>query len=545
MDPIALLGPNQAQDDEHLFHYFIEEQGEFDRPIVVGRWGTGKTSLLLHRTQEVKDFFRGTPLEEEEPWYIEEEDLNVLHIAKQHTEHKSDAVTLFALFGDMWEAEINLRVIRMLSTAHKVLLNKLQAPSWSVINSKNIGEVLPDGVWQSTKLILTLITGRERYAQAMDEALVLYEDLLSPRTRRHILHCCKELAALQQPLPAIAVEPIETPESRSEENESFANDLVSALLNRWYQRYRPERRDNLVRVHVSVPWHRYFPGKTAFADKIPNYVSLVGWTKERLKRLIAKRILWEKLSAEGTEQRVPQADFEELWYRHFPRRIKNLKAQNLRDRYEDSFDYICRHSSWRARDVIIMSRECMIASRVKDKRKFFMKPPLIDEEVIRRVVGRYSERTAPSRIVEYVKRAGGGKISATVFNSLTSPSTKEELTEALMQEFGLTGKVKAEKLFTELWKAEIIGLALEFPDGEAEARFRATFGRECVRPLYGSAAGDNRPLHSVGFVFRYSVPDDMSVNALMARFENHKIVFHPIFNEHLGIQVLSQYPIGM
>ena len=544
-----ILGTNQAQDDDHLFDYFIKEQEQFDRPIIVGRWGTGKTSLLLRRTQEISNYLSDSVDKFEKPWYIEEEDLNIAKISEVYDANKLSRPRVYAVLAEMWESEIFFRATVMLQKTWNKERNRLNSPSWDHISSSVIQQTLPDGVWKNARLIFDLLSNTDRYSRALEAAFDIYDELRSTKTKRLIYDCISELERLEIPLPVISIEPIETPFSVSEnQTESLASDLVSSLLNCWYQSFRPERKDCNLIVNVSVPWHRYFPGNTSFPDKIPNYTSFVGWTKDRLRRLISKRLVWELNQTGADLVDLHEEEFNLIWRKFFPENIENSVAFNVYDRMEDSFDYLCRHTSWRARDLIIITRECIEAHCKKknlDANDYFRDPEQVAPSLIRKVVAGYSQRTAPSRIKEYVKRNGGGKISASVFNGLTSPIDRQVIVESLMNEFGFIGKVKEEKLFSELWNAEIIGLAFEFSNTDAQRRFTNAFGNETVRKLVGSEEVDNRPLDSVAFLFSYSARDDWNINSIMARYENHRIVFHPIFNEYLGIKVQCQYPIGV
>lgn len=546
---MKMLGTNQAQDDVNLFDYFIDEQEQFDKPIVVGRWGTGKTSLLLKRTQEISGYLNDESNPFERPWYIEEEDLSIAKISEIYERNNSSRPKVYAIFSEMWESEIYYRTSVMLHRIWEKEHKRLKSPAWKQIRANKALEILPEGVWKNARLILELLTNTDRYGRVLSAGFEIYDELRSKSTRKSIFECIVELKSLGIPSPTISIEPIETPFSESEDQTaSLANDLVSSLLNCWYQKFRPERQDCNIVVHVSVPWHRYLPGLTSFPDKIPNYTSFVGWTKGKLRRLISKRLVWE-LNNSGNDFRLEYLDdFNLVWMKFFPEKIENSSAFNIHDKLEDSFDYLCRHTSWRARDLIIITREC-IDSHCKKSRitheKYFQDPAKIDPELVRKTVSEYSQRTAPSRIKEYVKRSGGGKVSASVFNGLTSPIDKMTIVETLMNEFNFTGKVKEENLFLELWDAEIIGLAFEFSNIDSRRRFTNAFDNETVRKLVGSEEIDNRPLDSVAFLFSYSTQDDWNINSVMARFENHKIVFHPIFNEHLGIRVLCQYPIGV
>lgn len=544
-----ILGTNQAQDDYHLFDYFIDEQVEFNRPIVVGRWGTGKTSLLLKRTQSISNFLHDDTNPFETPWYIEEEDLNIARISEIYQDNQSSKPRTYAIFSEMWESEIFFRATIMLKRIWDKESEQLKSPAWKHIRANRALETLPEGVWKNARLIFELLSNTDRYSRALSAAFEIYDELRSKKNKKCVFDCIAELETLNIPAPVISIEPIETPFSESEKQaDSLANDLVASLLNCWYQKFRPERKDCNLVVNVSVPWHRYFPGRTSFPDKIPNYTSFVGWTKHKLRRLISKRLVWEMNRAGNKFEFEFEDDFNLVWSKFFPEKIANAVAFNIYDRLEDSFDYLCRHTSWRARDLIILTRECIESHCKKygiSRDSYFLNPQQIDEDIIRKTVSGYSQRTAPSRIEEYVKRNGGGKVSATVFNGLPSPVSRKLIVNTLMSEFGFVGKVKEESLFSELWSAEIIGLAFEFSSADSERRFSKEFGRETVRKLVGSEEIDNRPLDSVAFLFGYSTRDDWNINSIMARHENHRIVFHPIFNEHLGIRVQCQYPIGV
>lgn len=53
-------------------------------------------------------------------------------------------------------------------------------------------------------------------------------------------------------------------------------------------------------------------------------------------------------------------EFIDPWKTYFPEKIENTSQFEGEAGEECSFDYVCRHSSWRARDLVRLIRACIV-----------------------------------------------------------------------------------------------------------------------------------------------------------------------------------------
>lgn len=545
-----VLGTNQSQDDINLFDVFVDEQNNMDQPIIVGRWGTGKTSLLLKRAEPLSRLLIDGGNSHNRPWFIDESDIRLDFLLAEIQDHQVDRNTLNIAISELWEGEIILRVIWTLQLIWKKFAGELQSESWDFISNEGLAMNNLESPMKNRNLHRDLISRVDDLNQDSTIELKRFRSVLSKSTMMHIFECIQDLKRNQIPRPIILIESIEAPHSRAHDNEKndLNSDVVSSLLNVWYQRFRPERRDVNISVNISIPWTRYYPERTSFPDKISNYTCHTNWLKRTLRTLILKRLAWEVEKAGGRLQLTHQ--FGEIWSRFFVEGIESVTSTSWQNRTEDSFDYLCKYSSWRPRDLIILIRECIeehCRERNMSHSEFFSRADKISSTLVRRVASNFCQRTASARVVEYVERSGRAMVVAeSMLHGLSSPIDIKELVSSFLRSLGVSGGPNEASLLTELWNAEIIGLAVEFNDLESEVQFSDVFGKDVVRNLNGLVEGEGvRDVRSVAFLFRYSTAEFWNVNAIMARYQNHKIVINPLFDEYFGINVTSDYPIGI
>ena len=544
---VELLGPDGAQDDPNLFEYFVEEQSKFNKSILVGRWGTGKTSLLLWRTRHLEKLFRENSRTESRPWYIEEEDLNIVEISNAFEAHSGSTSRRYKIFKEMWESEIYLRAITILCNIHSFHKDKLCENSWNFLSAKQIHKKIPQGIWNNAGIIINLLARESKYANVFKEIINVYNDIRSPEVVDSIYICCKELKDKNLPLPVISIEPIETPRSEAESSDGLANDLIASLITCWYESFRRERPGNLISVNVSVPWHRYFPERTAFPHRIPRNVNTIYWEKPRLRSFIEKRLSWQRDQYRPPRRHKGREEVDDVWGVYFPETVENLVCTNIHERNEWSFDYLCRHSSWRARDLLVLTRESILNYCVKsgiEPEEFFIGEYQVDEETIRETTRDLCEEIAEQRITEYMRRYNYKKMRPDVFRGLTSPLRREALFSQIADEFGANTKLKEENILEELWDSEIIGVCIEFPFTGEKTRFRNWYGPDCIRELKGVNYGEG-DLDAVGFLFRGMTKGAGGIIKILSVFDNYRLIFNPTFHEYLGIKVNSEYPIGL
>lgn len=542
----ALLGPNMAQDDENLESYFIKDQMKFSDPIVTGRWGTGKTSIIVQRVSEIRKFLEAKGAGAKRWWYLEEKNLNLSGIKEISNSPDLRKTNEHGEIVQLWLAEIRFRVLVMLQLIYEELKQELTEPYWKEIIETEAQKVAPEGIWAAA--------GKIRSSDhSIQDLRALFWKLNSEKFGHSIIACCKELASRGRIRPMLAVEPIETPYSSAADDDAVANILVSSLLTCWHQFFRGDISGGAVQVSIAIPWHRYVPHLTVFPDKILMSTSYVQWEKSDLFKMINRRIEWEMYKARYYLN-DEAASSSEVWYNFFPdQKIDNQSIYMPEERHEESFDYLCRHSSWRARDLIILVRETIRSFCRKnsiEEGEFFSQNRAIDSDTIRDSVRLCAQKFAAARILEYRKKFGFSHVSPNAFNGIHSPTSKSELVNKFLSAFGAGAKLKSERdVLQSLWEAEIIGLMIEFPvSSNLEGVFTSRFGVGKIRSVNSVFRGEEK-IGKIGFLYRYntielSSGEDGGIYKYMALFPVHSIVFNPVFHEHLGISVSGEFPIG-
>ena len=71
-----IFGNEDAKDDDLLRKCFVEPSELLNRPIIVGRWGIGKTAVLFHQNAILEDTLNYIDPENKQLWYIGEHSID-------------------------------------------------------------------------------------------------------------------------------------------------------------------------------------------------------------------------------------------------------------------------------------------------------------------------------------------------------------------------------------------------------------------------------------------------------------------------------------
>jgi hypothetical protein len=106
-----LFGDENARHDALLYDCYVEPPDAVSQaPILVGRWGTGKTGLLLYRNKDLSDALRAKGDDLEFAWYLDEARLDLYHVFNLSSYCDGNNSLLKRYLESVWRSEV-IRVI--------------------------------------------------------------------------------------------------------------------------------------------------------------------------------------------------------------------------------------------------------------------------------------------------------------------------------------------------------------------------------------------------------------------------------------------------
>ncbi|HHC79282.1 MAG TPA: hypothetical protein ENK46_05325 [Flavobacteriia bacterium] len=346
------FGDENAESDELLIPCQVDKKNpEEHKPILIGRWGIGKTALLLLQNQQQTELLKSVSPELERIWYLSESSLDVVILSNLKGKYQSEPDVFIKSLEEIWKSEI-CRIYTIILAKTKHLFKNKSGKHWNHIETvaKSNKSILKT-IWKQVPNILDSLTNGGD-SNTFDDIKNSVDSLVSDATYENIIKCLQDIQS-DEYLPCIVIEPIETPTSALEKQQGLAQYLIIALLNTFYKYFRPDRRNFFIRI--SIPWHRYVVKETDFPQKIYQHKGSVEWHKEKLKEFIEKRIKWE-FDRIGKKYNLNSK--RGLWYVLFEDTITN--GWCVPAIAEDSFDYFLRHTHYRARDLLRLTRECVL-----------------------------------------------------------------------------------------------------------------------------------------------------------------------------------------
>ncbi|MDX2004787.1 MAG: hypothetical protein SFU83_05865 [Meiothermus sp.] len=341
-----VFGNASAENDSLLYACSVRFRSpDAAKPILTGRWGTGKSALLLLDGEEV------TELLQSRVWYIKEQSLDLASLLNIERQLVNDQTFLRRTLETAWRGEIILtycRVLSGLSTSYR----NARGNHWAFIHRvAKSGTDSMQSVWTQLPTLVEFIMGKDRgkgVQEIQSQITLLYQN----NTLENIQNCLDDIQP-GEPVPIIAVEPIETPTSPIEENTHLADELITALLNVFHQDFQPSD-SNKKNIRITLPWHRYNPERIDFPQKLRQYIGKVKWNRKSLREFINRRIEWE---FQRVGRRFAPRHGHDAWRELFGDKIVNGLCKPLV--YEDSFDYFIRHTHHRARDLQNLARKAV------------------------------------------------------------------------------------------------------------------------------------------------------------------------------------------
>ena len=504
------------------------------KPIITGRWGTGKTATLLLRHHSLSKALETATGTNEELWYIDEKGLYpevLLHTVS----HESDDKSVDFHLRTLWMSEIYRRTAHILA----ILIDDYGPHSgdhWAFIS--RIRRSAKQSVWQSLLQALNIITNPTTAPPLhITEMTGTLQDFLDPNSHEAVRRCLHDISS-HSLRPRIGIEPIESPGSPLEQNSLLATRVIRALLNVFQESFVPGPR-NPLSVTVAIPWHRFDRASLDQPQHLVSQFATLDWAPDELKEFLDRRIAWE-FERVGRKRNRKADPWHTLFAKSY---VNHAYTAPIR---EETFPYVLRNTHYRPRDVQQIVRQAVLMCATQNG--------LDTDHVLRGHNGIQVNAThlakaaieinslrAVDRINEASRHYPEVPGLCRILHGLTTPFTTDVLAARLASpdapSIDITAAVRA------LWDSGIIGLTL--PE-QPEAGYRFALERASLT-RYTTAV----PPHA-----QYSRYYLCHYNCLQSDFEGLanairssgcvvEYFVHPVFNNLLHPLVGQVHPYGV
>lgn len=542
--PKMLLGTENAEHDNLLFECAIHKDIKPYKSIITGRWGTGKTALLLLQNEKLKNELERLGEDWKEIMYLDEDGMNITQILSMY-EQESEL-----MFGQkielIWKAEIIRRGILLLNALIPIYHNiDTKLLHWKIIKNSGRIAALHVPFWKQIPNIVKFIANSSERSGIIEDVNIDIGVIFNRNIFREVQKCLKDIEQ-EEIKPRIIVEPIDAPTSPLEEHSGMAQTIMTSLLN-VYQSTFVESDYQLLRVDIAIPWHRYSVLKMNFPQKLISYKTYMTWSNSELRNFINNRIEFE---------------FKRVG-RHYSKKGDNdawdvLFAPTIKNEYcvphvaEDSFDYILRHTHHRPRELQRITRNCIerCAEKLNRKEEDILKGKAgikISDSHIKEAVREFTVDAWKSEIlVEAQRRFSNLNTIISNIYALPVPFSIDELKKRLGE------SIKIEHAIDHLWQSGIIGLRLEcLKNNENKDCYENCRERINILPTNGAKkkhTNNENTFCCSWTLFEYNWSGDL--NEIIQHFQSDdmidiKYIIHPKGFESLLPKVTTKWPIGI
>jgi hypothetical protein len=532
-----IFGDDDALYDGLLNDCYVEQSNVYYRPILIGKWGIGKSAIALHCVKPLDDTIKKytKSKKDERMWYIGESTINRSRL----TGIKSD--NELALIGDLenlWKAEIIRTECILLATLY-IHYNSPTGEHWDTVKRIASSEENLRTVWDRIPEVFSIITGRtSESVVTIQESL---QEIVAGKALNAIETCLDDIA--NEPIqPILMIEPIDTPQSGLENDEGIAQAVVTSLLNVYYREFLKSQSPTQW-LRICIPWHRWKPDRLDYPQKIQSYTTDINWCTDKLREFINSRIQWE---FKHIGRKPKSIDF---WSQLFSNNITNGACTP--EITEDCFLYFLRHTHHRPRDLQRMARLAVqnqaSSSRISIDEVLFGKDGLkVNEKNIRNAIKETCELKMRNEFFNELRRKYSKTDILYVKDLVTGISVPFELDDLKQRHKDLKGSdIKPGELINlaeKLWESGLIGVEIN-PCHESIRDLMNFLGMEGFRK-YILKGGDSI---AKWFFFEYNW--NQSPFVLKKRFESEKdgkasFVLHPSTFEFLLPTVDKTCPIG-
>ncbi len=526
-----VFGDEAAEWDDLLPECYIPGTSA-DKSILVGRWGTGKSAILLSHARQLCELL-DEPTTPPPFWYIREEAFDVRGLLALRQEHEGDRQLFITALEEVWKAEL-------LRTACAVL-NRLRDPidgcdgkHWDVVTAIAKKGALRRSLWKQLPDIIALIFGRQR-GESLRGVQREVENVFLDTTFPNVQQCLTDLAA-KDIRPVICIEPIETPTGALEEKVGLAQGIVTSLLNVFQSTFRPHS-TQLLDVRVAIPWHRYDRDTLNFPQKLEEFRGDIYWDEEALKDFINRRITWE---FKRVGRKVSSGS--DAWKQLFEPRVRNDHCEGAIQ--EDSFAYVLRHTHYRARDIQKFARLCVegYAAEKEIQRDDVLRGRnglKVSQSCIRKVVREESQNMATLLRTEGWRRYSALPRILDELQGMAVPFSLKQLDQRLAD----MADVDVNIALSILWRCGVVGVFIRPKDQKHVKQLQDDFGLDGFRQ-YQIAGGQKVQGWSL---FAYSWtgrPGELLTRYADSDAGGAKLILHPQLFEYLAAHPERGMPMG-
>ncbi len=466
--------------------------------------------------------------------YLDEGALDTIQLANLYI---SESEMMFGQKVELiWRAEIVRRALLLLHVLAPIYGN-VSGNHWKVVAAAGHVAAFQNSLWrQLPNALKALADFSDSRVHSVEKLQLELSDIYSEKMLDVIQACLRDVRN-QKIQPRIAVEPIDTPTSALEEHAGLAQSVITSLLN-VYQTTFIRDEDQLLRVDVAVPWHRYSVLKINLPQKLHEYSTYLQWNESELREFINLRLEWEFRRVGRSFQRKGTLD---AW--------STLFESNLRNDYcnptvtEDSFKYVLRHTHHRPRCLQRLTRKCIEKCAEKTGREVdeIMKGvggiKIVDIHVKDAIRGATREAWDKELVVEGARRYPKLRELVEKLRGIQNPFSKSELAKRATCVCGVDEAVDI------LWQSGIIGVELKCGDG-------SHIERDIVLPkdahrMYKNAA---KVICHTWTLFEYNwegEPHEVLRNYEADPDMQVAFILHPKSFESLLPKVANDWPIGI
>src|SRR3989344_1337827 len=161
----SIFGSDNAWSDELLYECAVESQIRA-KPVLKGRWGTGKTAMLLLANRELTDLIRKKDGGDPRIWYLSEQALDVKMITSLKEHVGSSRQALIRALQDVWKAEIVRIACAILNRLHEHY-GSPRGSHWQFVNKICRVEQSAHTIWKHIPQLFTVILGNTDREKAL------------------------------------------------------------------------------------------------------------------------------------------------------------------------------------------------------------------------------------------------------------------------------------------------------------------------------------------------------------------------------------------
>tara|TARA_R100001015_G_C4609564_1_gene164844 strand:- start:124 stop:1488 length:1365 start_codon:yes stop_codon:yes gene_type:complete len=454
------------------------------------------------------------------------------------------------MFQDVWRAEINRIFCKILDMLY-LYYRSPEGKHWKSVRRIAASEICHDTLWINISSISKLFLNGAK-GEAVDSMIDGFQDLINRKTKENILRCLMDIEGMEGDLvvPSVSIEPIETPTSTLETDASLSQLMISALLNVFETEYAPDETRVYMQVSIGIPWHRFEATKLNLPQKIIENRASIEWSKEKLQKFIAERIKWE---FRRVRRHVSEKDSVSIWYSLFDKYVRNDHCDG--EVNESSFEYILRHTHWRARDLLHFCRQCVLSEA---ERQGVDPDNVISGHRGLRVTGRTISDTLKSqgaevskiRNTEIQRRFGGHGDIMQALRGINVPFSTDDFFGRFRRyrnnaQYGALSE--GNRVLKILWEAGVVGLQVVALTEEAYRNLETKYPVSHCKRL----TGDTKT-YKIGAAYFYSYNSDVDFTEMIDRYDadmdlrtEANLIVHPLFFEALDCHVSTDHPLGV